>query len=376
MKKPKFFLVVNVDWFFLSHRLPVAFAAKEKGYDVTILTKNTGKKQEIESYGLQFIDIDFERSGANPLKEIKCILSLIKLYKKEKPNVIHNITLKAALLSSIAAKLTGHKRVINAISGFGYNFTEDRNGFKQKIIKQMMSFAFKSRYFHFIFQNPDDIQQFKKLNFVLENNINLIKGSGVDLDKFTFEKEELKKKVRLILPARMLKDKGVLEFIEAAKKIKERCVDKAEFILAGDCDTINLAGISEEELKKVLDFPYIQWVGFQKYMFQVLKGSDIVVLPSYREGLPKSLIEACAVGRPIITTDTQGCRECVVDDWNGYLVPVKDIEILPQKMEFLINNKEKREIMGKNSRLLAEREFSIGKVIEKHLNIYETILQQ
>jgi len=371
----KIFFVVNVDWFFLSHRLPIALAALKEGYNVTIVTKNTGKKEEIESYGLRFIDIDFERSGSNPLQEIKCILSLIKLYKKEKPNIIHNVTLKAALLSSTAAKLTGLKQVVNAISGFGYNFIEGRNGLKQKIVKQMMSFAFKSKYFHFIFQNPNDTQQFQNLRFASENNIHLIKGSGVDLQQFTFENEILKDKVRLILPARMLKDKGVFEFIEAAKKIKERVAAKAEFILAGDCDTLNLAGFQEEELKQALDVPYIQWIGFQKDMFRVYKESDVVVLPSYREGLPKSLIEACAVGRPIITTDTQGCRECVTENYNGYLVPVKDTEILSLRMETLINDPEMREKMGKNSRVLAEREFSVDKVIEAHFAIYNTLSQ-
>jgi glycosyltransferase involved in cell wall biosynthesis len=372
----KLLIVINVDWFFLSHFLPIALFSRKMGWQVTVVTCNTGKKEEIESYGLRFIELPFKRSGTNIWYEAKCVCSLIKLLKKERPNIVHNITLKAVLLSSVAAKILGKKQVLNAVTGFGYNFTDNRNDLKQMIIKQMMSLAFKSKHFHFIFENPDDIQQFKTLNFALENNIHLIKGAGVDLQQFTFEKEVLKEKVRLLLPARMLKDKGVFEFIEAAKKIKKQCADKAEFILAGDCDTLNLAGIQEEELDQALDAPYIRWIGFQKNAYQFLKETDIVVLPSYREGLPKSLIEACALGRPIITTDTQGCRECVLDGWNGYLVPVKDTEILSQKMELLINDKEKREIMGKNSRLLAERDFSISKIVESFLNIYEIILKQ
>jgi glycosyltransferase involved in cell wall biosynthesis len=209
----------------------------------------------------------------------------------------------------------------------------------------------------------------------MSERIHLIKGSGVDLSKFTFEREIIKDKVRLILPARMLIDKGIIEFIEAAKKIKEKVFAKAEFWLVGDCDTANLAGISEENLLKMLDGSYIQWIGFKKDMFQVMKEADVVVLPSYREGLPKSLIEAAAVGRPIITTDTQGCRECVIDCYNGYLVPVKDTEVLSQKMELLINDAEKRKEMGKNSRLLAEKKFSLDKVVKKHLEIYKNLLQ-
>ena len=371
----KLFIVVNVDWFFLSHFLPIALFAQKKDWLVTIVTCNTGRKEEIESYGLRFVEIPFKRSGTNVWYEAKCMFLLLKLFKKERPDLIHNITLKAALLSSVAAKLIGKEQVVNAITGFGYNFTDNRNSLKQIIIKQMMSFAFKSKYFHFIFENPNDIQQFKKLKFASENHIHLIKGAGVDLQQFSFEREIPKDKVRLVLPARMLKDKGVCEFIDAAKKIKDCVANKAEFILAGDCDTINLAGISEEELKKTIDFPYIQWIGFQKDMFQVLKEADIVVLPSYREGLPKSLIEACAVGRPIITTDTQGCRECVENEKNGFLVPVKDIEILSEKMKILINDKNKREEMGRYSRLLAEKDFSVDSVVDKFMGIYWQVLR-
>jgi hypothetical protein len=159
----KLFIVVNVDWFFLSHRLSVALVALKAGYSVTIIAKDTGKKAEIESYGLQFIDFPFERSGSNPFHEIKCIFSLFRLYKANRPDIIHQVTLKAALLGSIACKLAGCKNVINAISGLGYNFTDGRNGFKQKMMKQIMKRVFKSKDFHYIFQNPDDINQFLEL---------------------------------------------------------------------------------------------------------------------------------------------------------------------------------------------------------------------
>lgn len=371
--KKALFIVVNVDWFFLSHRLPIALAAKEKGYRVTIVSKDTGKKEEIEALGLRFINVEFERSGANPLHELRCIKILYKIYKLEKPDIIHHVTLKASLLGCLAAKLSGIKRVVNAISGFGYNFTDERTGIKQRIIRTMMNMAFKSKKFHFIFQNPDDINQFMKFNFVSESQIHLIKGSGVDLNKFTYEKPISKEKVQVILPARMLYDKGIIEFIQAAKKIKDKVVDKAEFVLVGDCDTINLSGIKEEDIKREIDVPFLNWIGFKKDIFSVIKNSDIVVLPSYREGLPKSLIEACAVGRPIVTTDVEGCRECVIEGYNGYLVPAKNIETLSEKMEDLINDPEKRTRMGLNGRILAEKNFSIDFVIREHLRIYKDL---
>lgn len=371
--KKALFIVVNVDWFFLSHRLPIALAAKEKGYRVTIVSKDTGKREEIEALGLRFINVEFERSGANPLHELRCIKILYKIYKSENPDIIHHVTLKASLLGCLAAKLSGIKRVVNAISGFGYNFTDERTGIKQRIIRTMMNMAFKSKKFHFIFQNPDDINQFMKFNFVSESQIHLIKGSGVDLNKFTYEKPISKEKVQVILPARMLYDKGIIEFIQAAKKIKDKVVDKAEFVLVGDCDTINLSGIKEEDIKREIDVPFLNWIGFKKDIFSVIKNSDIVVLPSYREGLPKSLIEACAVGRPIVTTDVEGCRECVIEGYNGYLVPAKNIETLSEKMEDLINDPEKRTRMGLNGRILAEKNFSIDFVIRQHLRIYKDL---
>lgn len=371
--KKALFIVVNVDWFFLSHRLPIALAAKEKGYRVTIVSKDTGKREEIEALGLRFINVEFERSGANPLHELRCIKILYKIYKLEKPDIIHHVTLKASLLGCLAAKLSGIKRVVNAISGFGYNFTDERTGIKQRIIRTMMNMAFKSKKFHFIFQNPDDINQFMKFNFVSESQIHLIKGSGVDLNKFTYEKPISKEKVQVILPARMLYDKGIIEFIQAAKKIKDKVVDKAEFVLVGDCDTINLSGIKEEDIKREIDVPFLNWIGFKKDIFSVIKNSDIVVLPSYREGLPKSLIEACAVGRPIVTTDVEGCRECVIEGYNGYLVPAKNIETLSEKMEDLINDPEKRTRMGLNGRILAEKNFAIDFVIREHLRIYKDL---
>jgi glycosyltransferase involved in cell wall biosynthesis len=370
----KIFLVVNVDWFFLSHRLPIALAALKSGYNVTVITKDTGKKSEIESNGLRFIDFPFERSGSNPFYEIKCIFSLSRLYKSNRPDIIHHVSLKAALLGSAAAKLAGCKNVVNAFSGLGYNFTDGRGGLRQKIMKRVMKRVFKSSDFHYIFQNPDDINQFPELIHDFKGNLHLIKGSGVDLNKFTFEKEISNEKVRFVLPARMLIDKGITEFIEAARKIKEEVSGKAEFILVGGCDTINLAGIAEEKLREMTDSPYIRWVGFQKDIFRVLKEADVVVLPSYREGLPKSLIEACATGRPVITTDAPGCRECVIDGYNGYLVPVKDIDLLSRRMETLINDGEKRAVMGLNSRKLAEKEFSVEKVIAKHLEIYDSLI--
>jgi len=367
----KLFIVVNVDSFFLSHRLPIALAAKEHGYDVAIVCANTGHKKEIERYGLSFFDIPFERSGTNPIYELKCVLLLYKLYRKHKPDIIHHVTLKTCLLGSLAAKMLGHKNVVNAISGLGYNFIEGRKGLVQWIIRKMIPFAFKSKTFHFILQNPDDVDLIAKMKLVPNENIMLIKGSGVDLSVYAYTKLPQTDKLQFLFPARMLYDKGLEEFIDAANMLKPKIANMAEFILAGDCDPDNLATIKPDELNKKIDNIYIKWIGFQKNMISIYQQSSVVVLPSYREGLPKSLIEACAIGRPIITTNVPGCRECVIDGYNGRLVEVKNTEALASKILDFVENKQLLEQYSQYSRLLAEKEFSIESVVNKTIALYD-----
>ncbi|MCD7969898.1 MAG: glycosyltransferase family 4 protein [Alistipes sp.] len=360
------YIVVNVDHFLLSHRLPVALAAT-KDYRVTIVTKDTGHRKEIESYGLNFIDIPFERANAGILHELKCLFKLYKIYRKAPDPVLHHVTMKAIVFGSIAARLAGRKKVVNAVSGFGQSL-EQTGGFKSKVARKAVLFSLKYRNNRFILQNQDDIRLLESLGITSAKF--LIKGSGVDLNEFSCHPETVKEKVRVVMCARMVTTKGVVEFINAAKKIKPFVGEKTEFILAGTCDTVNPNGIQEEELRKMLDDPYIKWLGHVKDVNKLLRDSDIVVLPSYREGLPKSLIEGCAVGRPIITTNTTGCRECVIEDHNGYLVPVRDVDLLADRMRELIEDKDKRAQFGRNSRVLAEKQFSIEDVIEAHLKIY------
>lgn len=331
------------------------------------------KNQFLQEKGIHFIDIPFDRSGSNPVHELKCILLLYRNYRKYRPNIIHHITLKAALLGAVAAKLSKQHNVVNAISGLGYNFINGRNGGLQKLIKVLIRITFKSKYFSFILQNPDDVNMIREFDLVPLSHIFLIKGSGVNLNEFVCSKAPDRVPLKILFPARILLDKGVMEFIGAAKLLQGKFMGKVKFILAGDCDKENLAVLGEEKLKALLVTDYIEWIGYQSKMFFIYTDSDIVVLPSYREGLPKSLIEACAVGRPIVTTDVPGCRECVKSEYNGYLVPPRDIEALADAIELLINNDVKRKEFGVNSRLLAEKEFSIDKVVQQTFDIYHSL---
>lgn len=369
----KLLLVVNVDWFFLSHRLPIALEAIRQGWEVYVLASDTGRKKEIESYGIHFIHVPFKRSGKNPFHELRCIYQLCKFYRKLDPTIIHHVTLKASLLGSIAAKISHKKAVINAISGFGYNFTDGRNGILQKIIKWLMNIAFKSNTTHFILQNPDDLKQIKDRNYVPDKNLILIKGSGVSLKEFSYTPPIKKDKVYILFPARILYDKGIRELLSAAYLFREKLENKATFILAGDCDDENITSVKEKDLKKKLIPGYIEWIGFRKDIIEEYKKSDIVVLPSYREGMPKSLIEAAAIGRPIITTDATGCKECVMPNYNGIIVKVKSVDDLAEAIYSLVLDGDRRIQYGKNSRTLAEKEFSIDSVLQKTFELYHRI---
>lgn len=369
----KLFIVVNVDWFFLSHRLPIALAAKEKGYDVTILCADTGKKAEIINAGLKHIHLPLSRSGMNIFAEIGLIYHLSKTYFKERPDVIHHVTLKPVIYGSIASRFYKHGFVVNAISGLGYNFTHDRKSFKQTLINHLMKHSLKSDRFQFIFQNLDDIKLLQERTIHVKNHqINIIKGSGIDLDQFTYCEERIEPVQMVVLSARLLYDKGIIEFIKAAKLLKSEFINKVKFIIAGNIDKDNPATIPQSEINKHTDGKYIEWIGFEPNMKQLLINSSIVVLPSYREGLPKSLIEAAAIGRPIVTTNAPGCKDCVIDGYNGYKVPVKDHVMLADKIRTLLLSPELRKEMGHNSRIFAENNFDIDEVVNKTLNIYET----
>ena len=372
--KQKLFIVVNVDYFFLSHRKEVGIAAN-KIYDVTIVAKDTGKRKEVESLGLKFIDLPLDRSGMNPFHEFKTLSFLYKLYKKDKPDLVHHVGLKVILWGSLAAKLARVRAEINAISGLGVFFSGENKSLIGKLLPKVLRFSHYRERLSCIFQNDEDKNLFLSNKIIQPNQADFIKGSGVDLAFFNYTPEPNSKKINILFTARMLKEKGVFILAEAAQKIKHKYFNSVEFWLCGGLDD-NPTALKEEDLKALCDGDYIQWLGYRTDVLELLKQSHIIAFPSYyKEGLPKSLIEATAIGRPIITTDSIGCRETVEEGKNGYLIPIKDSETLADKLSNLIENKELRVKMGEASRKLAERYFSLDTVIEQHLAIYEKLLK-
>ncbi len=367
---PSLFLVVNVDWFLLTHRLPIALEAKKKGYDVTIVAIDSGYSDQITKHGFKFIPIPMSRSGLNIFVELKTILFFIQLYKKHKPDIIHQVAMKPVIYGSIASKFVKVGKVVNALPGLGFALSDSSNFLLRKTMKQLFKFAFSNGNMRFIFQNHDDYNEVVGLNIVDKKNVFIIKGSGVDLHEFAFTREPVQEKVMFFLPARILADKGIIEFIEASKIVEEKFPNQSSFIIAGRIDLENKAGISESYFKELLQNSPVIWVGEQSNIYEWLCNSNVVVLPSYREGIPKSLIEACAVGRAIITTNVPGCKEVVTNNYNGLIVEKKQIKELAAAMEFLLIHEKIRNEMGEHGRKIAEAEFSIQSVLDKTFEIY------
>lgn len=370
----KLLIVVNVDWFFISHRLCIAEQAIKDGWEVYVVAEGTGRSNEIIVKGINFINCPFSRSGTNLIDELKTMHSFYKIYKKVKPDVVHHVTLKPVIYGSVISKVIGVKGTLNAISGLGYNFTGDRKGLVQKMMIGLMKYGFNQKNLAIIFQNQDDYNEIKQLNILSpQNRVHFIKGSGVDLKKFYHTPLRKNSKIKVLLPTRMLWDKGVAELRQVTQILKDKYHNKVLFVLSGLADNENKAGVPKEYLQDWEEENYVKWIGYQKNMVEVYQDADIVVLPSYREGMPKSLIEACAIGRPIITTNAIGCRECVDEGRNGFKVAVKSINELALVLEKLILSEEKRIAMGNYSREKAEKEFSQEMVIDKHINIYSCL---
>lgn len=372
----RLFIVVNQDFFFLSHRLPVATAALEAGYDVTIVSEDTGVSHKIREAGLKTINLPINKAGTNMKDEVKTLFFLYKLFRREKPDIVHLVGLKTMLWGSIACRLAGVKAMVSAVCGLGVLFDEKHaQSFMTQAILKVMRITHHKKRLRVIFQNNDDKGIFQDAKIVNDSQCAFTNGSGINLQNYDYTPEPTEGPIKIIFTARMVEDKGTLVLIEAAKKLEPEYKGKIQFLLCGGLDT-NPNGITKEMLESRCDGEYIQWLGHRKDVLELLKQSHIMAFPSwYREGLPKSVIEAEAIGRPIVTTDSVGCRDTVIDGKNGFLIPIKDSDALADALKKLIDSKELRETMGKNAREFAVNKFDIKDVTDVHLDVYKTILE-
>jgi glycosyltransferase involved in cell wall biosynthesis len=367
--------IVNDAGFFMSHRLPLALAAKASGYDVIVATGGGDGAEEVRRAGLDHRTHPLQRSGTNPLLELRLLLAIARLYRDTRPGVVHLVTIKPVLYGGVLSRLMGVPAAVFAISGMGYLFGDERPGLIHRLVRLMYRAALGHQNSMVIVQNEADRQQLRIMGALRRGRHVLIPGSGVDLSDFVPTPLPAGKPV-IVLPARMLWDKGVGEFVEAARRVKERGLD-CRFALVGPQDADNPRAVSHEELETWRREGAVEWWGKRSDMPEVYAMASLVVLPSYyREGVPKALLEAAAAGRAIITTDAPGCRDVVEDGVNGRLVPPRDADALAHAIIEILTDRAVLEEMGRRGRARAEREFGVERVIHEHMKIYQSLVVQ
>lgn len=371
--KKKLLFVVNQPAFFLTHRLPLAVAALNAGYEVHVATQSGPGVEQIRAAGLIHHLIPLQRSARNPFADLWLFCMLIRLFRQLSPSIVHLVTIKPVIYGGLAARITGVRGVVAAISGIGYAL--QRNGTLSNLlfglVRLMYRLALGSLNKRVIFQNTRDLELISEFANLKADETVLIPGSGVDLSKYTYLPEPTGIVV-VTMASRLLKDKGVFEFVAAAKIMKDRGVE-AKFRLAGVPDPDNLTSCTVADLEQWRTDRYVELLGYRSDIPELFRGSHIVVLPSWYEGLPKVLIEAAACGRPVVTTDIPGCRDAIQPNVTGLLVPTKDPMSLANAIQNLATNAKVRQTMGSAGRIWAEKQFDIQRVVAQHLEIYDVL---
>lgn len=366
--------LVTEDWYFASHRLPLAAAAVAAGYRVVVAARVQRHEAALRAAGCEVVPLRWRRSGDGPLQHALAIREIAALYRALRPDLVHHVALKPVVFGSIAARLSGVRRVVNAIAGLG--FLASAKGVMARPVALALRLALRSllgaKGAVTILQNPDDRAALVDGGIVHPSRTVLIRGSGVDLRAFTPAPTGAEAPL-VVLVGRMLWTKGVGEFVEAATRLRAEG-EKARFVLVGEPDADNPDAIARAQLQSWIDAGAVEWWGYRADIPQVLAGADVACLPSYREGVPKSLLEAAAAGLPLVATDAPGCREVVRPGENGLLVPVRDAEALAGALRTLLADRALRERLGRRSREIAEAEFSDQAVAAATLEVYRELL--
>ena len=367
--KKKFLFILNTDKFLLSHRLEIANALIKNNHEVHLGSELSDASRELKASGIKVHKIYINRSKTGVLNLIRTTFSIYRLINRIKPDIVHFISIKPVLLGCLALKFYKKNiKIITSITGLGYIFVA--KGILANIKRLGTCFLYKialsNNHINIIFQNKSDKDFIKNLCNLSPKQIFLIGGSGVDLNKFKPIDNKFENNI-VILPARIVESKGILEFIKAAEILK----GKAKFILCGNYDYEAKDFISESIIKKWVRNSVIEYIGYKKDIEKLFQIASIIVLPSYREGFPKVLCEAAACGIPVITTNVPGCRDAILNNVTGLLVPSKSVKELSQKILYLLENQTILKKMSSASRKMAIEKFDINYVVQKHLEIYK-----
>jgi glycosyltransferase involved in cell wall biosynthesis len=372
----KLLYLVTEDWYFCSHRLPIARAARDAGYDVVVATRVQSHGGDIEREGFRLVPLRWRRRSLHPWREARVLIDLVRLYRREKPDLVHHIALKPTMYGSLAARLTRRPALVNTVAGLGYLFTSDE--WKARTLSPIFGLTIRSLLrganARLILQNPDDHAAAARIFQTRPEQMVLIKGSGVDIHRFV-PTSPPEGPVTIAMVSRMLWDKGVGDLVDASRQLRERGMD-IRVHLVGAPDPENPRSIPEDTLRSWSSEGLIEWQGHVEDVCRVWSQASMAVLPtSYGEGIPKTLLEAAACARPIIATDMPGCREIVRDGENGLLVPVKNADALAEAIATLAADPDMRRRMGEVGRELVVEQFSEGQVVEQTLAVYDALLK-
>ena len=370
----KIVLSANTDWYLYNFRLSLAQTIIDQGFDLLLLSPPGPYGETLRSMGMRWETIDLSRRGLNPFVEALTFLQYVKIYRRERPDLVHHFTLKPVTYGSLAAKTVGVSNVVNSITGLGYLFVNPgrRAPLIRLIALPLLWIVLRSRRGRTIFQNERDADLFESLRLVDPNGYTIIPSSGVDVERFRPSPEPEGEPI-VLLAARMLWDKGVGELVEAARILRRQEIP-GKVVLVGDVDIGNPATIEESQLRSWQQEGVVEWWGHQDDMPGVMARCHIVALPSYGEGVSRTLIEAAAAGRPIVASDVPGCREVVRDGWNGLLVPPKDPQALAEAIGRLLVDPGLRARMGEAGRQLAVERYSDKIINAETLRLYATVL--
>lgn len=371
---PKIIFFISVDWFFCSHFIERAVATQKAGYQVLILCDVDRHGAAIESAGLRVIPVPLDRRSLNPFAALITLARIFRIYRSEKPALVHQVALKPILLGSVASWLAGIPSTLNAVVGGGYLFNSTSILIKtiRPFLIHSLGFLLKRRGNWTVFENADDLKDFTRDGLASEAKSALIRGAGVDPDRYRTSTLSAAPPV-VVVTARLLWDKGIGEFVEAARMLRAQGVN-ARFAVVGGTDPGNRASIDEATLAGWRKEGIVEFHGYRNDVPDILAQASIACLPSYREGLPKALLEAMAAGLPCVTTDVPGCREAVRHGDNGLLVPARDPRALADALSILLGDQGMQKRMGERGRERIDTEFSSALVVEQTLALYEQML--
>ena len=372
-RDPSLLMVVTEDWYFLSHRLPLAIAARDRGLRVTVATGPGDRGEEIRAAGLKHVVFPLERRNLHPGRELATLHALTRVMRRERPGVVHLVALKPIMYGNVAAALSGRPPVLSAIAGLGYVYLGE--GMARRLMRATYESVFRGFVrpridARVLVQNTDDADLLRKRGLVRPDQLLIVTGSGVDIERFTPTPEPPGPPIVVLMHSRMLWEKGVGELVSAARMMRDRNVPAFVVRLVGEPDPHNPASIEREQLERWSKEGAVEWLGRRTDIPAELRESHIACLPSYREGAPLSLLEAAAAGRPIVTSDVPGCRAVVSSEENGILVPARNAEALAAALERLIRDPLLRKRFGARGRQRAEAEFSTSIVNERIVATY------